>query len=271
MKKKIFQAWMLSTVLTVPLTTFIVQEQGNIVYAIENVISTPNGIASMGDGPGSILIRPNGSQSLIDKDFVVYKLFDVTMSADGNSIHYTINSDYRDAIEAIIEAKLSKDEVSEDEIIDTILSFDESEFRTFVKDVRDRLQVLNKEGTRIHISQCTATGNIELLGLDLGYYLIDEVTNVDQSNSASSMILVNTTNPSATIDIKSDYPSVEKKIYEDDQGVGWNDIADYSIGQAIPFRYTSRVPNMTGYDTYSLIFHDKMDASLSLDLSLIHI
>ena len=62
-----------------------------------------------------------------------------------------------------------------------------------------------------------------------------------------------------------------KKIEEDDQGIGWNDIGDFEIGQTIPFRYETKVPAMAGYDTYSLVFHDKMDPALDADLDSVRI
>ena len=52
-----------------------------------------------------------------------------------------------------------------------------------------------------------------------------------------------------------------KKIQEDDYkemigNDGWNDIADYEIGQTVPYKYESRVPNINGYDTYYYAWHD---------------
>ena len=51
------------------------------------------------------------------------------------------------------------------------------------------------------------------------------------------MTMVNTANPTATIQIKSDYPSIVKKIYEDDNNIGWNDMGDFEIMQDISYKY----------------------------------
>ena len=78
--------------------------------------------------------------------------------------------------------------------------------------------------------------------------------------------MVNTANPNAEVQIKSDYPSVIKKIQEDDIGNdGWNDIADFEIGQTVPYKFESNVPNMNGYDTYYYAWHDKMDEALTFN------
>ncbi len=80
--------------------------------------------------------------------------------------------------------------------------------------------------------------------------------------------MVNTANPAAQVNIKSDYPKITKKIQEDDnkdaiKNDGWNDIGDYEIGQTVPYKFESTIPNMNGYDTYYYAWHDKMDEALT--------
>ena len=77
--------------------------------------------------------------------------------------------------------------------------------------------------------------------------------------------MTNTANPDAEVNIKSDYPTITKKIAEDDNEIGWNDIGDYEIGQKVPYYFDSYVPNMNGYSTYKVVFHDKMDSALSFN------
>ena len=71
-------------------------------------------------------------------------------------------------------------------------------------------------------------------------------------------------NPATEIQVKSDDPTVIKKIDEDDKQEhikdpdGWNDIGDDEIGQTVPFKYESNIPNMNGYKTYYYAWHDQM-------------
>ena len=119
--------------------------------------------------------------------------------------------------------------------------------------------------------------SIRLDGLQYGYYVIDEVSNVEGTHSASSLCMVNTANPEAQIKIKSDYPSVTKKIQEDDananitDGDRWNDIGDYEIGQTVPYKYTSNVPDINGYDTYYYAWHDVMSDALTFNKNSVKI
>lgn len=75
-----------------------------------------------------------------------------------------------------------------------------------------------------------------------------------------------------TVSPKSDVPSVEKKVKEDDKynqddgyGTGYNDVADWTIGEAVPFKLIGTIPAMDGYETYKYIFHDTISAGLTLD------
>lgn len=85
------------------------------------------------------------------------------------------------------------------------------------------------------------------------------------------------TNPEAQIKIKSDYPSVTKKIQEDDANANitdvnrWNDIGDYEIGQTVPYKYTSNVPDINGYDTYYYAWHDIMSDALTFNKNSVKI
>lgn len=67
--------------------------------------------------------------------------------------------------------------------------------------------------------------SIRFDGLDSGYYVIDEIFDSAGTYSVSSLCMMNTTNPSAAAKIKSGYPSVTKRILEDDykEEAGAND------------------------------------------------
>ena len=121
------------------------------------------------------------------------------------------------------------------------------------------------------IQGTAADNSVTLQGLQYGYYIVDEVSEHDEDDSdyfASSLCMVDTANPTASINIKSDYPSIIKKIKEDDNqdtigNKGWNDVADYEIGQTVPYKYESTICDMNGYSSYYYAWHDKMDKALT--------
>ena len=256
------------------------------VYAITqapSTLATPNGVADFGEGNASITIKGNSGQTLVGKKFNVYKLFDAENATDNESINYTWNKEYKTALQTVVGKKINKSatSVSEYDVIDYIQTLNTnkvegaqadkklegrySNYRKFVEALRDELV---KEGLSPNTVNVTATrpdGSVKFSGLGYGYYLTDEVTAVQDTHSAASLILTNTANPNAQVNIKSDYPTLIKKINEDDNNVGWNDIGDYEIGQTVPYYHDTYVPNMNGYQTYKMIFHDKMDNALTFN------
>lgn len=115
--------------------------------------------------------------------------------------------------------------------------------------------------------------------LPAGYYFVkdkdDSLTGEDPDAYTKFMLeLVQNT----TVQPKSDVPSVEKKVQEDDKykqddgyGAGYNDVADWNIGDAVPFKLIGTIPAMDGYDTYKYIFHDTLSNGLTLNESSVKV
>ena len=246
-------------------------------------MATPQGVADFGEGSASITVKGNSGQSLVGKQFHVYKLFEAENSADNESINYTWNDAYKTALQTVVGRKINKtaSSVTEYDCIDYIQTLNTnkvegakteqklegrySNYRRFVEALRDEMVKENLAPTTVSVTATRPDGSVKFGGLGYGYYLTDEVTAVQGTNSAASLILTNTANPDAEVNIKSDYPTITKKIEEDDLGIGFNDIGDYEIGQKVPYYFDSYVPNMNGYSTYKVVFHDKMDNALTFN------
>lgn len=102
-----------------------------------------------------------------------------------------------------------------------------------------------------------------------GYYLVvDTTANVGEGGAYNTALLQVVGDINITA--KTDAPTVEKKVQEDDKynhddgyGTGYNDVADYNIGDAVPFHLIGKVPDMSRYDTYKYIFHDTLSDGLT--------
>ena len=240
------------------------------ICAYEN-INTVNGIVNYNNGQAKIRILPNGNQSLVSKQFAVYKLFQAQIS--NTSINYFYNEEYKDVIEDVVSNRLNKDSISEYEVIDYIQSLEDhsSSLRELIEEIRDQLVSQGYSSDTFTVTNTLEDGSIEIQGLQPGYYMIDEITSVQDTHSAASLILLDTADDSCDIQIKSDYPSIIKKIEEDDLNIGWNDIGDYEIGQSIPYKYETNIPDIKAYNTYKMIFHDIMDEALTFDSDSVQI
>lgn len=135
----------------------------------------------------------------------------------------------------------------------------------------------NKRGDGSDIST-TASASLET-----GYYLIVDTTKNLAEGSAYNAALLRVVGD-VTIAVKTDAPEVEKKVKENTKynqndtstqgysyGEGYNDVADYNIGDRVPFSFYSKVPDMSKYDTYKYVFHDTMSEGLTLDKSTIKV
>lgn len=287
MKKKVVMFLMALALVTTTATFGL----GGILTVHAATVDTSGGISNFNRGSASITIYGNEGQSLIGKTFNVYKLFDAENAVNKESINYTWNETYKIALQNVVGKALGKGttdyaNVTEYEVIDYIQSLNNnkvegadatqtlegrySDLRYFLEDLRDEIVRLGLKGDVVNVKSVASDNSIKITGLEYGYYLVDEVTNNQDSHSAASLCMVNTANPEAKVNIKSDYPTVMKKILEDDHqdeigNNGWNDIADYEIGQTVPYRFTSTAPNMNGYDTYYWAWHDVMDEELTFD------
>ena len=256
--------------------------------------TTQNGVIQMNSGDAQIKIAGNEGQSLVGKEFTLYKLFDAENSVGMESVRYTYNLAFKEVLQNIVGEELGKEStaVTEYEVIDYIQSLNQyetlgakasqtnesshSEFRGFVERLRGMIVEEGILGQRLEITSTDAYNGVLIDGLEYGYYILDEVTSVSGTHQASSLCMVNTANPTANVAIKSDYPSATLKIQEDDNREvigddGWNDMGDYEIGQDVPFRVNSTIPDINGYNSYYWAWHDVMDKALTLQEDTIQI
>ena len=108
----------------------------------------------------------------------------------------------------------------------------------------------------------TGTGTIELPAA--GYYFIEDTTNVDGQDDAKNFSLLKV-NAAGTVtpQVKTDKPILEKKVKDindstSNSTTGWQDSADYDIGDSIPYMLTATMGDLTYYETYSIKFIDTM-------------
>lgn len=97
-----------------------------------------------------------------------------------------------------------------------------------------------------------------------GYYLIVDST-ADGQTVYNPAVLAITSD--IEIKDKTDVPTLEKKVQENKKdatgdtayGSKFNDVADYNIGDDVPFHLIGSVPDMSQYETYTYKFTDTFD------------
>lgn len=240
-------------------------------YAMDTAVLSAAGTVQAGGGPASIVLKPSSaSQTLQGRRFTLYRLFEAEPAAGGESVVYRFDPKTEAAVKQAVAAGLGiqAGAVGEQQAVDYVasLSGQDSALRQFLSTVQDHLQPAQGESFRV--DSTAADGSFTIAGLDYGWYMADEEgTDISGSHAAASLLMVSTAAPSVQIKVKSDYPQLIKQIEEDDGTAGWNDIGDYQYGQAIPYRFETTLPDVSGYETYLMRFHDRMDPALDFDPS----
>ena len=121
-----------------------------------------------------------------------------------------------------------------------------------------KIAMKNKAGSGTAL---TSGGTTELA---TGYYVIVDSTAAGQAVYNPAVLAITS---DITITDKTDVPTLEKKVQEnkknatDDTAYGskFNDVADYNIGDDVPFHLIGSVPDMSQYETYTYKFTDTFD------------
>lgn len=127
------------------------------------------------------------------------------------------------------------------------------------------------------LAKYVGTSGTELSGtavdLPAGYYIVKDVMGTDNTHDAVSKFILEVSGGTTPIDIvtKKSYPTVEKKVkenvkditgkakYEKSTTEKWNDVADYNIGDAVPFKLYGTMPGtLDDYEHYYYQFSDSL-------------
>lgn len=266
--------------------------------------------ADAADAPKGTLTVNNTVEG---KTLDLYQIFTATKS--GENVAYTLNSAYEGFFknntripgsesltgEALSEAAYNyvKEQVGENGEADAA--------KTFAKDVLGWILDSSNNITATKTVNTTAISTV-VSDLAYGYYLVypkgatDTSTAPGNQTYTSAASLVNITAETAIINMKSNYPTVDKKIIPAQSGSGltvgaivnpsWEDIhqgvlgeddenapedtiaphgaadekkaEDFAIGDTVTYQLTSKVPDMTGYNSYTFKFSDTLSKGLDL-------
>ena len=139
----------------------------------------------------------------------------------------------------------------------------------------DKLAVIEKyvDLSTTPVGTVTNGNYVEVVG---GYYLIKDK---DGSLSGSEPYTTYIVSVAGNVTIKpksNDVPEFNKKLKDTNDTAGdvsgWQDSADYDIGDYIPFRLQGTVPaDYASYSTYYYAFHDVEEAGLTFDPSSVEV
>ena len=256
------------------------------------------------DAPKGILTVNN---TVAGKTLDLYQIF--TATKNGDNVAYTLNSAYEGFFQSKITdaSTLTGEALSEKayDYVKTQVGTDGSNGAAFAKDMLGWI-LDSKNNITATKTVVTTAPSTQISDLAYGYYLVYPKGATDTSAApgkqdyTSVASLVSITADTATINMKSNYPTVDKKIIPAQSGSGitvgaivdgsWegnhqmelddeNDpedtiaphgaadekkAGDFAIGDTVTYQLTSKVPDMTGYNSYTFKFSDTLSKGLDL-------
>lgn len=137
-----------------------------------------------------------------------------------------------------------------------------------------KLDVIEKYVTLTNpVETITNGGSVEVVG---GYYLIKDKDGSVPSSETYTTYIVSIVGDVTIKPKSSAVPEFKKKLKDTNDSTGnttgWQDSADYDIGDYIPFRLQGTVSkDFDSYKTYSYTFHDVEEKGLTFDPSSVEV
>ena len=214
------------------------------------------------DAPKGILTVNN---TVAGKTLDLYQIF--TATKDGDNVAYTLNSAY----EGFFKTKVANGSSLSDEALSEAaynyvkdqVGPDGSNGAAFAKEILGWILENATTVAGTHKTATTTASTTVINNLDYGYYVVYPLGATDTSTAPGNEIvksvasLVSVTGNDATVNMKSNYPTVVKKVNDN------KNADDVNIGDTVTYTLTSKVPDMTGYDSYVFNFKDTLSAGLT--------
>lgn len=248
------------------------------------------------------------NNTVAGKPLDLYQIF--TATKNGDNVAYTLNSAYEEFFQSKISgaSTLTGEALSEKAYayVKEQVGTDGSNGAAFAKDIMGWILKNASAVASTHTAATTTDSTTVISNLAYGYYVVYPLGATDTSTAPgnetvkSVASLVSVTGTDATVNMKSNYPTVDKKIIPAQSGSGitvgaivdgsWdgnhqmelddeNDpedtiaphgaadekkAGDFGIGDTITYQLTSKVPDMTGYNSYTFKFSDTLSKGLDL-------
>lgn len=113
--------------------------------------------------------------------------------------------------------------------------------------------------------------NYQINNLAPGYYLVKDKNGSVSGQDSYTKFILKVVGTDVSAAVKSDVPTSQKKVMDTNdttgETTGWQDSADYDIGDKVPFQLTGTVANDYNQykSAYQLVFHDTLSDGLTVD------
>ena len=218
-----------------------------LVFALAATAAADEGGAGTTNYPGSITVE----NPIENQTYTAYKIFDVVYDEPTDTGHYSYTIEGGDSgspwygtVKTYADVTANGLKLTQVEGTNTyVVTFDKVNFSAPKFAEALKAAVGGKAGNTLTLQ---ANGTASVSNLPLGYYFV--ISNTD------ALCNLTTTAPHATIHDKNDVP-FEKKAQE----------KDVEVGKKVNYKITGKVPDSTGYETYTYEITDTMSQGLTFN------
>lgn len=185
------------------------------------------------------------------------KMFDAVPTTDGEGATYTVASEWSGFF-----SNSNLDDYNGDDPYAYVqgLTNDKTKIAAFAAKAVKWMGEQSFTGATATVSGGTAT----LTSLDYGYYLVLPYTGSEPAEPYSDAMLLNVLEKNVTATVKAEWPTVDKTVEGDAGSSNGNNGGSANVGDTLTYTLTSKVPDMTGYSSYTFKFVDTLSDGLTL-------
>ena len=215
----------------------------------------------------SPLSETDENGNTISKEFKAYKVLDVEILANNKGFVYTVPKELRDFYSERygIDTKAGDfDHQVALKVAEEVEGDKSANVFGFATDVLAAAKLASITGVPGKIQG----DSYVISDLPYGYYVVEDTA----ATKPVSALILYTVGANQEINIKADKPSIDKKIDgeedQDDDTTGDVEYNKGSVGDKVPYKITSQVPNMTGYKKYYFVVSDILSKGLTYNEDL---
>ena len=216
----------------------------------------------------------NSNITIAGKTYTAYKLFDATYS--GDAVSYTIDKDSyfytTEGAKAVLDQYFTFTTTAGDAqniVVTPKDGFNDAKARELADKLQPYISGATAAGSKA-VEAGKETATIALT--EPGYYIVDGKADPNTDPKGSEIVAavaLTTAKPTATVNPKADAPSVDKKITKIANGTDKVEsdgkTGNGSVGDKVEYELTSKVPDMTGFESYQFIYTDTMSKGLTFN------
>ena len=241
------------------------------------ILTLALGTTAFAAGNDTYTITVKGDKVVPDHTYEAYQVFKGKLSTDGNTlsdIDWGTGVNGTALLSALKESTAFNTTTGEEEEAVTKNDFEDCENAEDVAEVlatygndAEKTQAFAKLAGANLTKTCVTSNAYDsenkqytITGLTPGYYLVKDKNDSDLSNDAYTRYILKVIN-NVQVNAKVDVPSI-KKVIDEGEGLKANTA---NIGDNIPYKITSAVPDMTGYIKYFYVLNDTMSKGLTFN------